>query len=52
MDFPPTIGDSPKAGKKTTWETKNVTSRDSLPANVTNIVMQMRQEAESQGYGK
>ena len=30
------------------WETKNVTSRNYLPANVTNIVMQMRQEEESQ----
>ena len=47
------VEDSPHSdGKKTTWETKNVTSRNYLPANVTNIVMQIRQEEESQGYGK
>jgi hypothetical protein len=35
--------DSPIShGKKTTWETKNVTPRNYFPANVTNIVMQIR----------
>ena len=37
------IADSPHSyGKKATWETKNVTSRNYPPANVTNIVMQIR----------
>ena len=35
-------------GKKTTWETKNVPSRNYPTVNVTNIVMQIRWGEESQ----
>jgi len=52
-EFSGGIGDFPdKCGQELPGGTKNVTSRHYLPANVTNIVMQMRQEEESQGYGK
>jgi len=43
------IADSPHShGKKATWETKNVASRNYFPANVTNIVIQIRRGEESQ----
>ena len=41
------IADPPHSyGRKKTRETKNVASRNYLPANVTNIVMQLLREEE------
>lgn len=42
----------PLDGKKVVAETKNVTSRNHSPANVTNIGMQVRQEAGSEQHAR